>query len=111
MSSNDENDELSAFTPERFREPGPRKTSPESRTNPGIELGWWDTQFAGASGFVLLVLPVCCALPAFLFALLGVVLCRTPKARLKAWIMLLISGTWMGLPLIYYREDFLRLLR
>jgi hypothetical protein len=61
------------------------------------EKSWIDRQFSETSLLVLIVFPFCCGLPAFVFGLLGTILCRDPIARRNAIIVLCISSAMIAL--------------
>jgi hypothetical protein len=62
-----------------------------------FQMSWIDRQFANTPMLVLIAFPFCCGIPAFIFALLGVILCQDSIARRNAIIVLCLSVIGMGL--------------
>jgi hypothetical protein len=64
------------------------------------ELNWFDRQFLNTNVIFLLLLSLCCAGLAVPFGFLGMVGCRSPKARKRAILVFLLGLLWAGLAVL-----------
>ncbi len=57
----------------------------------GQQPSWLDKQFSSTSIVIIVLASICCALPAFIFGLVGWLTCTDPISKRNAMIMCIIA--------------------
>ncbi|MFC1735652.1 hypothetical protein ACFL1X_06010 [Candidatus Hydrogenedentota bacterium] len=81
-----------------------------SETNCAEKMSWLDRQFKESSIALFLLLPLCCFLPTFLFAIIGLIACKDKSARKRASVLLYTTVGWffMFVFLVLFLPELLR---